>query len=302
MEIIRSSPEHHLVGIVERLKDEPQNWIGFHYTWSNKLDHERMLKNPQQIGKALADLQQESGAFLNDFLERIQTLNLDGFLYHFSDNDVLLLTKPEHQDNIERLLAVHQERSKNMHASMCEYFQPNETLYKCRKLSERKQLLGKLMKAYMLMADENSVSTIHARRRARNEPLVLLVEDDRFTASYTSNLLNGQYDMIHAKTAEDAISLYIEHAPDLVLMDIHLPGLNGQQALTAIKGIDAEAQVIMLSVDAAKDSIVGARESGATGFLKKPYSKERLIQTVKMSPLVRRCGYSSTPSPVTMIQ
>jgi two-component system chemotaxis response regulator CheY len=302
MEIIRSSPEHHLVGVVERLKDEPQAWVGLHYAWSNKLDHDAMLKNPQSIGKALADLQQESGAFLNDLNERLQALKLDGYLYHFSDGDVLLLAKPDHSDNVARLHAVHQDRAKNLHASMSDFFQPNETLYKCRKLSERKQLLGKLMKAYLLMADDNSVTTLHARRRARNEPLVLLVEDDRFTASYTSNLLNAQYDMIHAKTAEEAMALYVEHAPDLVLMDIHLPGLSGQQALTAIKKIDSEAQIIMLSVDAAETSIMGAKENGAAGFLRKPYSKDRLIQTVRLSPLVRRCGYNSTPSPVTMIQ
>ena len=99
---------------------------------------------------------------------------------------------------------------------------------------------------------------------------------------------NKEYDVVLAKNGEDAIRLYIEHAPDVVFLDIHLPGLNGQETLRAIRKIDPKSCVFMLSVDTVKENIVNANKDGATGFLKKPFSKERLMVAVKKSPHITK--------------
>jgi DNA-binding response OmpR family regulator len=116
---------------------------------------------------------------------------------------------------------------------------------------------------------------------------VLLVEDDRFTASFAANILNKDYDLVHSKTGEDAIIAYVEHAPDIVLLDIHLPGLNGHETLRAIKKADGDAAIIMLSVDTVKQNIVGAAQGGAITFLKKPFSKDRLLAAILKSPHIK---------------
>src|SRR5690606_8687745 len=97
------------------------------------------------------------------------------------------------------------------------------------------------------------------RRKRRDSPLVMVVEDDRFTASYIQNFLR-EYDVVIARNGEEAILKYIEYAPDAVFMDLHMPGLNGDQALQAIKAADPDAFVVMLSVDTAQHSIMSASE------------------------------------------
>jgi DNA-binding NtrC family response regulator len=143
------------------------------------------------------------------------------------------------------------------------------------------------MAAYQAMTDEAKVSSISLRRDRRKETLVLIVEDDRFTAAYAANILNKDYEIIHAKTGEEAIIAYIEHTPDIVFQDIHLPGLNGHETLNAIKKVDPVAYVVMLSVDTVKTNIVEASKGGASGFLKKPFTKERMIAMVKTSPFYK---------------
>jgi DNA-binding response OmpR family regulator len=57
--------------------------------------------------------------------------------------------------------------------------------------------------------------------------------------------------------------------------------------LQAIKSADADAFVVMLSVDTAKSSILSASEKGATSYLKKPFSRERVLNTLRLSPFIR---------------
>ena len=137
------------------------------------------------------------------------------------------------------------------------------------------------------MADKHKVSSIMLRREKREHPLVLVIEDDRFTASYTAGILHREYDLVLAKNGEDGLLQYIEHAPDIVFVDIHLPGLTGHQVLKALKIIDPNVFAVMLSVDTVKDNIVQSAAGGANNFLKKPFSKERLLSIVKMSPYVQ---------------
>ena len=137
------------------------------------------------------------------------------------------------------------------------------------------------------MGDEAKTSSIPIRRTRRKDTLVQIVEDDRFVAAFAAHILNKDYEIIHSKTGEAAIADYIEHAPDIVFLDIHLPGLSGHDALQAIKKIDPDAYVVMVSGDAVKNNIVEASKGGAAGFLKKPFTQDRMIAMVKSSPFYK---------------
>jgi CheY-like chemotaxis protein len=167
-------------------------------------------------------------------------------------------------------------------AKFCEMNNLAKDIYSYQKLTDERFLSSRLMAAYEAMADTNRTKSIPLRRQRREDAVILIVEDDRFTASYASNLLNKDYDVVHAKTGE----VYIEHAPDIVFLDIHLPGLDGHDTLRALRKIDPESFIIMLSVDTMKQNIVDATKGGASGFLKKPFSKERLLATVQKSPFI----------------
>ena len=115
----------------------------------------------------------------------------------------------------------------------------------------------------------------------------MMVEDDRFTSTYAATILGTDFDLLIAKDGEEAIEAYIKNAPDIVFLDIHLPGLSGHDVLKALHAIDPEAFIVMLSADTVKENIVEATQHGARKFLKKPFTKERLIETVRNSPYVR---------------
>jgi two-component system chemotaxis response regulator CheY len=62
--------------------------------------------------------------------------------------------------------------------------------------------------------------------------------------------------------------------------------LNGIETLQALRAIDPEAYIVMVSVDTVKANIVKATGLGASGFLRKPFSRDRLIATVEKSPYI----------------
>jgi two-component system chemotaxis response regulator CheY len=154
-------------------------------------------------------------------------------------------------------------------------------------MADRKLLSARRFEAYRAMSDVHKVSSIAVRRERHLNPRVLIIEDDRFTAVYATNILSKEYDLTVCRTGEEGLAAYIEQAPDIVFLDVHMPGLSGHETLAGIKAVDPKAFVVMLSADTMKTNIVQAADGGAKNFLKKPFSKERLLNTVKNSPYVR---------------
>ena len=74
---------------------------------------------------------------------------------------------------------------------------------------------------------------------------------------------------------------YPEAKPDLVLMDITMPDMDGIQALKKIKEIDANANVIMCSAMGQQAMVIEAIQSGAKDFIVKPFQAERVLEAVK---------------------
>ena len=78
-----------------------------------------------------------------------------------------------------------------------------------------------------------------------------------------------------------AVDKYNEAKPDLVLMDITMPEMDGIQALKAIKANDPNAQVIMCSAMGQQAMVIEAIQSGAKDFIVKPFQAERVLEAVK---------------------
>lgn len=288
MQDISESPEHHFLDFSEKIKDSDENWSVLHFKLSSGFDFERFLSHsPENFRRALASERKKS----EDFLATVKadaSADTGGFLYHFADNDVLAAINVK---NKVGELQVH-----NLFKELCKKLGPDarhaEILrsdpYALHKLGDEKLLGMKKVEAFATMADANRTRSLSARRKRRADPLVLIVEDDRFTASYTANILNKDYDLIHTRTGEEGLLSYIDHPPDIVFLDIHLPGLSGHQVLQAIRKIDPDCFALMLSVDTEKANVITASDSGAQGFLKKPVSRERLLTSVLKSPHIRR--------------
>ena len=84
-----------------------------------------------------------------------------------------------------------------------------------------------------------------------------------------------------ASNGEEAIELYQDKRPDVVLMDITMPKVDGLTALKEILKIDPEAKIIMCSAMGQQSLIVQALQLGAKDFIVKPFRDERVIGAIK---------------------
>jgi two-component system, NarL family, invasion response regulator UvrY len=101
---------------------------------------------------------------------------------------------------------------------------------------------------------------------------VLIVDDQlpfRAVARTVIGLTGGFAVAGEAESGEDAVTQVDEHAPDLVLMDINLPGINGIEATRRIRAAHPETQVILLSTYSEADLPADARECGALAYVHK---------------------------------
>ena len=83
-----------------------------------------------------------------------------------------------------------------------------------------------------------------------------------------------------ASTGEEAVTHFVEQRPDVTLMDLQLPGMNGLQAINAIRRIQADARIIVLTMYAGDTSLYHALQAGARGYLLKDAVPEDLIRTI----------------------
>jgi len=115
------------------------------------------------------------------------------------------------------------------------------------------------------------------------EKKVLVVDDAAFMRMMIKDNLtkNGYSNICEASDGQQAFDLYQSERPDLVIMDITMPNVDGIQALKMIKAFDKDAKVIMCSAMGQESMVVEAIRSGALDFIVKPFKPDRVLQTVK---------------------
>ena len=112
---------------------------------------------------------------------------------------------------------------------------------------------------------------------------VMICDDAAFMRMMIKDILskNGYEIAAEAENGQKAVDKYPEVKPDLVLMDITMPEMDGIQALKKIKEIDAGANVIMCSAMGQQAMVIEAIQSGAKDFIVKPFQPERVLDAVK---------------------
>jgi two-component system cell cycle response regulator len=110
---------------------------------------------------------------------------------------------------------------------------------------------------------------------------VLIVDDAPDTLEIIQKLLHYEgYDVRVASTGEEGVKKVEEENPEVVLMDINLPGIDGTEALRRIRTINPLQCVVMLTAFATVDNAIQALKEGASDFVKKPFENEHLIHIV----------------------
>ena len=110
---------------------------------------------------------------------------------------------------------------------------------------------------------------------------VLIVDDAPDTIEIIQTLLRYEgYEVITASTGEEGVKEAAKEQPEVVLMDINLPGIDGNEALRRIKKINPLESVVMLTAFATVENAIQALKEGASDFIKKPFENDHLIHIV----------------------
>jgi len=111
----------------------------------------------------------------------------------------------------------------------------------------------------------------------------LLVVDDEHLIRWSleQNLKKQGYEVVTAGTGEEALRLVREEQPDLVLLDIQLPGISGIDVLEKIKDIDDDIVVIMVTANSGLENAVNAMRLGAFDYISKPFNLDEISIVVK---------------------
>lgn len=110
---------------------------------------------------------------------------------------------------------------------------------------------------------------------------ILVVDDDQSILKMLKRVFELEgFDVMVAPSAEPALALLEKHTPDLVILDIMMPGLDGFQVLDLIRR-DSNVPVIMLTAKAGIAPLQGALEQGADGYILKPFSILQLNARIK---------------------
>jgi DNA-binding NarL/FixJ family response regulator len=109
---------------------------------------------------------------------------------------------------------------------------------------------------------------------------VLIVDDHPLTSEALSSLLmqNG-FDVVgQAADGGEAIARATELAPDIVLLDLTMPGMDGLSALPRIRDAAPECEVVVLTASGSEENLLGAIRGGAAGYLLKSEPPERIVE------------------------
>lgn len=124
---------------------------------------------------------------------------------------------------------------------------------------------------------------MYDRRFIRWQKNIMIVDDAAFMRMMIKDILskNGYNVIGEAENGKKAIDTYSECKPDLVLMDITMPEMDGIQALKGIRANDPNATIIMCSAMGQQAMVIEAIQSGAKDFIVKPFQAERVLEAVK---------------------
>lgn len=111
--------------------------------------------------------------------------------------------------------------------------------------------------------------------------LILIAEDEDSNYELLKNVLSKRYRLIRAKNGIEAVTLNEEEKPDMILMDIRMPDMNGLDATRIIKEVNTDIPIVALSAYAYDEYIKEALDAGCDQFIAKPISIETLISTIK---------------------
>ena len=293
MELVTAQSEDRLIELLPSVQEQPADWISLHINLAPI--HRQMISHEGLSRALLAKIHKIS----LQMAEKIRDLGLGDFNGHilvFEDSDVLALIKarPSELQKVFEALRCEFKRSGMMHLLSIESMQ--EKLSRLVLLSEEKQEtaqdykmkrraveLGESLLEWTEVEPQLSVA-IQKKRRQREASSVLIIEDDVMVRGVLAAMLKEKHHVIQAKNAEQGVIAYIDQAPDIVFLDVHMPRVGGHETLKRLRIIDPEIYAVMISGDSSQGTVISAKDEGAAGFIRKPFSQTKLQAYIERCP------------------
>jgi two-component system chemotaxis response regulator CheY len=112
-------------------------------------------------------------------------------------------------------------------------------------------------------------------------PKILIVDDAEFLRVRLTKMLGTDgFEVFQAENGVKAVEVYKQIHPDVVLMDVTMPEMDGLTALKTIVGFDPKAKVIMLTALGQESVVLEAVKSGARDFIVKPFEHDRVMKAI----------------------
>ena len=111
---------------------------------------------------------------------------------------------------------------------------------------------------------------------------IIIVDDEPLNRKIASRMLAGRFDIREAGSGEEALELVKEKKPDLILLDVHMPGMNGHDVINSLKAVDEtfDIPVVFVTADDDRETEANGLMEGADDFITKPFRQDILIQRI----------------------
>lgn len=303
MELITKNSEEDFVDLLAEIQKNPDPWVSVHINMARISEEmlEKEMLSKQTMDKILQSSMQVAKQIYSSPLNE-----LEGKLFVFEDSDVLaLFIKGNDAAYYSELTRLRQEFTMGGLGVIFSIEDMKDKMESLIKLSDEKTKTAisyKLKRKAISVSesifsdktpssiDRETILAIQQKRNLRTKGCILLIEDDVVARGMVAMGLRDKYKIAHAKDAVSGIIQYIDSAPDMVFLDIHLPDHNGKEVLERIKWLDPQCYVVMLSGDSVPENVLSTKSKGAFGFIRKPFSKEKIRAQVEQCPTLKGKG------------
>lgn len=129
--------------------------------------------------------------------------------------------------------------------------------------------------------ETDDINLYTSPKKDRSErPTLLVAEDNESNYFLISSLLEDDYNLLHAWNGREAVDMFAEHRPDLILMDINMPLMDGYEATRNIRQLSETVPVIAVTAYAFASDRTRIMESGFNSYISKPVSSDRLMNEI----------------------
>lgn len=126
-----------------------------------------------------------------------------------------------------------------------------------------------------------------------DQPIRILVADDHLVVRLgLATLIHNQPDMVmvaEAANGQEVIELAASHRPDVILMDLRMPGLSGGEVIAAVCRADPSARIIVLTIHRGDEAVYQALRAGAQGYLLKDVPAKEIVEAIRAVRAGRQC-------------